>query len=235
MGPASLGVARRELERRTSSVVDRIGPGPGSVVDAGAGPGRLLGELCTLGWNVVGVDVALAMVELAQQRLVGSHGGVVQGRIGELPIRSAGCDVAVATGVLEYVGAVVGAGDELGRGVRPGGLVVVTTPNRSSLPLLCGRYGWYPAIQCIKRRLPFGAPAPLRRPGPVSVRQLRTTLRGSHLAVRDVDYVAVRLLPAPFHQLFPSLAVRLADRLESRLGLVTRFFATQVVVTSVKQ
>lgn len=230
----SVAVVRHALQRRRAAVIRHVGPGPGLVLDAGMGSGRLLSELHELGWSPVGIDVALGMVTLAKDRLSTMAGGVVQARIEVLPLRRACCRTAIATGVLEYVQDLAQAVHELSRVVQPGGRVVVTMPNRFAVPLIWGRYVWYPLVRIAKRWLPLGQSPPPSRPGPVSRAQLARLMRNAGLSVVDVEYIGVRPLPAPLDQLLPSLALRLATRLESAAGAAARVIATQVVVTASK-
>ena len=45
------------LRARMKAVLDLAGPGPGEALDAGMGPGRLLGELAARGWTRDGGDL----------------------------------------------------------------------------------------------------------------------------------------------------------------------------------
>src|SRR5437867_8308735 len=73
------------LRARMHAALDEIGPGPGDVLDAGMGPGRLAAELARRGWTVSGVDTADEMVAAARRRLPGSADRLVRAKIEVLP------------------------------------------------------------------------------------------------------------------------------------------------------
>lgn len=196
------------------------------------GGGQVLQRLQAHGWDVVGADLAPAMVALAGRRLEG--GPVVQARLESLPVRTASCQAAVASGVLEYVEDLVGGLAELGRAVAVGGRVVVTLPNRGAPGEVWERRVWYPFVRAVKGRVRFGRPEPLSRPGPVPLHTLATMLGAAGLTVHEIRYVALVPLPAPLPDLVPWLTVWLARRLEFLRGTARRLLAAQVVVTAVK-
>lgn len=196
------------------------------------GGGRVLQRLQAHGWGVVGADLAPAMVALARGRLEG--GPVVQARLESLPVCTAGCQAAVASGVLEYVADLAGALSELGRVVASGGRVVVTLPNHGAPAEVWERRVWYPLVRALKRWVPFGRPRPPARPGPVPLHTLETLLGAAGLTVREIRYVALVPLPAPLPDVVPRLTVWLARRLEFLRGTARRLLAAQVVVTAEK-
>jgi SAM-dependent methyltransferase len=198
------------------------------------GAGRLLNRLQADGWSATGVDAAHGMVVLAEHRLAGGGGAVVQGRIEALPLRSGTYDAAVASGVLEYVDDLTTALQELARVVRTSGDVVVTMPNAAALPLVWAHYVWYPLVRAVKRLLPVGRPAPPPAPGPVTLRRLRALLKARALLCTDVQYVGLRPFPAPLPDLMPRVAGRLARWLEPRMRIGRRLLATQIVVSTIR-
>jgi SAM-dependent methyltransferase len=221
------------LRARLAVVLRLLGDGPANVLDAGMGPGRLLGELEVRGWSVAGIDASAEMVALARARLPDARERLLEGRIEKIPFGDASFDAVVATGVLEYVEDLAAALRELGRVARPGGLLVVSMPNRLAILRPWRRYIYRPLVRIAKRVL--GRAAPPRRPGAVSLRMLHALLAASGARVETVEYAAFLPVPPPFDFLFPSSAVRLAEKLEGSDGCLGRALATQLVVAARKE
>lgn len=104
----------------------------GIVVDAGCGEGygaRLLGGADT---KVVGADLDAAIVARAGTRYPGAR--LLAADLCRLPLRPASVDAIVALQVLEHLW----CPDEFlatsRRALRPGGSVVISTPNRATFP-----------------------------------------------------------------------------------------------------
>jgi SAM-dependent methyltransferase len=94
------------------------------VLDAGCGTGgayRVLGER----WAVVGLDVSPAALEFCRRRGMTL---LVAGDVQRLPLRSASVEAAISCDVLEHLPDDEAALRELGRVVKPGGLLVLTVP-----------------------------------------------------------------------------------------------------------
>lgn len=203
------------LRLRMDVVLRLLGSRPGSVLDCGMGPGRLLVELERRGWTVSGVDLSGEMVELAQSRLPQSDERLQQGSIESIPFPAESFDAAVATGVLEYVDDLPRALGEVARVLRPGGVLIVGAPNTRALSTLWRHRVVYSGMRAIKTLVRFGQPVPLRRPGLVSPRRLRSLLAAAGLQIEWVEHLV--LVPAPVQALAPSPARRLAERLQ-RVG-----------------
>ena len=111
-------------------------PAPARGLDLGCGTGFLLERLAREGWSGVGVDLSPKSVSLARSRLDAAGAGarvrVTVGSVYEPP--EGPFDLVTATDVLEHLedpgSCLAAAADRL----APGGLVVVSTPNRRSLP-----------------------------------------------------------------------------------------------------
>jgi len=178
--------AGRFLRRRLEAALRALGDGPGDVLDAGMGGGRLVRELDAAGWTVTGIDSSTQMVGLARKRLPKLADRLVEADLGALPFPPGSFDAAVATGALEYVGDLARGLEELARVLRPGGRAVVSFPNYRSAHALWRRYALYPAARLAKRVLPLSRPAPMRPLHPISPRQFDEALEaaGFHVVAR---------------------------------------------------
>jgi ubiquinone/menaquinone biosynthesis C-methylase UbiE len=218
----SESVGGRILRRRLETVLELLGDDPGDVLDAGMGSGVLCERLDAAGWTLTGVDISPAMVELARARLPHLVGRLRHGSVLDLTFAEASFDAAVCTGVLEYVeDDLANAIGELARVVRPGGTVVVSLPNYSSMQGI-GRFRiFYPSVRQAKHLL-GRTPPPARRI--VTLRQLEDTLSAVGLSVVTTEVIGMRLLPR-----------RLGSRIERSRSPVARLFGTQFVLLAVKQ
>jgi SAM-dependent methyltransferase len=179
----------------------------GELLDAGCGPGMLarhLAETRPGDFRITGCDQSPAMVEAA-----GGVAGVraTVARIEDLPFADGSFDVAIATGVLEYIDAAHGL-RELARVVRPTGLVVVTMLNPLSVYRLFEWGVHWPALRLagqVERLL--GMP-PERRHG-ATVSGIRAVPRGKLVRVmrevglrpQEVSYFDLTPLVPPFDRL----------------------------------
>jgi SAM-dependent methyltransferase len=119
----------------TAPVVAKLLDGvDGILLDAGCGPNPAVGIALALrpGTTVVGLDIALGTVRLAvararhaSTRLLG-----VVGDLEALPFRSDAFEGGVCDDTIEHVPDDDRAASELARIVRPGGRMVIATPNR---------------------------------------------------------------------------------------------------------
>jgi SAM-dependent methyltransferase len=171
--------AGRFLRRRLEAALRALGDGPGDLLDAGMGGGRLVGELDAAGWTVTGIDSSTEMVGLARKRLPKLADRLLEADLGALPFPPGSFDAAVATGALEYVGDLARGLEELARVLRPGGRAVMSFPNYRSAHALWRRYALYPTARLAKRILPLSRPAPMRPLHPISPRQFEETLEAA--------------------------------------------------------
>jgi SAM-dependent methyltransferase len=103
------------------------------IVDVGCGPGFLL--RCFARWfhgaELIGVDQSAALLEIAQSRCEGMK--PLLGDACALPLADGSADVAFALHVVEHLAQPGEFFAEARRVVRPGGLLVIATPNAASL------------------------------------------------------------------------------------------------------
>lgn len=103
------------------------------VLDAGCGYGLFSAAAAARGARVVSLDIGPRLVALARTR-GGGHG--VVGDACRLPVRDASFDVVIASEMLEHTAEPARAVDELTRVLEPGGVLVMTTPNRAWQPVV---------------------------------------------------------------------------------------------------
>lgn len=148
--PSRLG-RRRWWERRLKQAwhrvdgmpaVDRL-PISGRVLDIGAGTGGQVAELVRLGYEAVGLEPNPQAVAIAQSR---GH-PVRQGTAEATPFEDSSFDTVILTQVVEHLVDPIAALSSIRRLVRPGGRLIVLTPNVQGLPrrLFGGEWAhWHP-------------------------------------------------------------------------------------------
>lgn len=125
-------LARAEL--RGAALADQL-PAAGRILEIGCGSGGLLTALASRGRTVEGVDIALRWLVLARRRLAdrGLRVPLVGACAEALPYRDGAFTAVVADSVLEHLDDPLWALREWARVVRPGGRLVLWSPNRLSL------------------------------------------------------------------------------------------------------
>jgi 2-polyprenyl-3-methyl-5-hydroxy-6-metoxy-1,4-benzoquinol methylase len=126
----------RHFQARLRTAMEWIGAhgGPLSLLDYGCGSGVLLRELAPLGHRLTGVDASDGMLASARKDLSG---------VAEVTLERAGDAAAAHTsqhfdgvtclGVIEYVDAPQALLKTLAERVRPGGFLIVSFPNDTSV------------------------------------------------------------------------------------------------------
>jgi 2-polyprenyl-6-hydroxyphenyl methylase / 3-demethylubiquinone-9 3-methyltransferase len=128
----ALNPGRLEYFRRVFADLG-IDPRGRAVLDIGCGGGLLAEELARLGCRVTGVDPSAPSLAVARDHAA-AHGLKVEYRQGAgeaLPFPDASFDIAVCCDVLEHVGDLEQVIAETSRVLRPGGLYLYDTINRT--------------------------------------------------------------------------------------------------------
>jgi SAM-dependent methyltransferase len=135
-----LAAIRRAVEtgirEPDTRAVDRSWAGL-DVLDLGCGKGRFSRHFAAWGAHVVGVDGSLGML--------GAAAGLPRARAyaGRLPFRDQSFDVVVAVEVFQHLARPVLALAEIGRVLRPGGIVLIVDRNALALD---ARRPWVPSV-----------------------------------------------------------------------------------------
>ena len=110
-------------------------PAQGRILEVGCGTGGLLVAAARAGLDIAGVDIAARWLVVARRRLT-DHGlevPLVAASAERLPWPDGHFDAVVADSVLEHLDAPSAAVREWARVLRPGGRLVVWSPNRFTL------------------------------------------------------------------------------------------------------
>lgn len=123
--------------RRADRAIDFV-PG-GSLLDVGCGNGRYLRTMRSLGWQVEGVELNRQSAEFCRSTQLSVHNG----DLASAQFPSASFDVITARHVIEHIPAPHQFMAELARLLKPGGCLVVETPNFGSLGWALFGTKWY--------------------------------------------------------------------------------------------
>jgi 2-polyprenyl-6-hydroxyphenyl methylase / 3-demethylubiquinone-9 3-methyltransferase len=115
----------------------RLGPQPGvlRVLDVGCGGGLVSESLAVLGYQVNGIDLSEGAIEAARRHAQASGVSVTYqvGSAYDLPVPDATIDMVVVSDVLEHLHDLPAAVAQISRVLRPCGVVVFDTINRTAL------------------------------------------------------------------------------------------------------
>lgn len=139
-------------------VIDMLGGLQGRLLEVGCGPAVMTPDLLAMGFEVQGIDVSGEMVRRAEQRMAGHplarRCQFAIGDIERLQFAGGSFNAVICMGVLEYLPRYARALAEMQRVLAPGGVVVLTVPNRASAYHVA-REGYF----ILKSQLRRGTPA----------------------------------------------------------------------------
>ena len=133
LNPVRLGFLREAIDLHWGGDIESVKPLAGkSALDVGCGAGLLCEPLARLGAQVTGVDAAVENTEAARHHAAGS-GLQIDYRHGELASLGLGqFDLVTSLEVLEHVADKAAFVAALAARLTPSGLMVLSTPNRTS-------------------------------------------------------------------------------------------------------
>jgi 2-polyprenyl-6-hydroxyphenyl methylase/3-demethylubiquinone-9 3-methyltransferase len=133
MNPVRLAFLREAIDQHWHGDPESLKPLAGKrALDVGCGAGLLAEPLARLGAEVTGVDAAEETVAVARRHAAGA-GLAIDYRHGELAALGLGAfDLVTAMEVLEHVADKAAFLAELAAHLAPGGLMVLSTPNRTA-------------------------------------------------------------------------------------------------------
>jgi 2-polyprenyl-6-hydroxyphenyl methylase/3-demethylubiquinone-9 3-methyltransferase len=148
LNPARVGFLMRELGAHAGEVKGL------NIVDVGCGGGLLAEELAGAGANVIGVDPSEASLAAAREH---AHGGGLKidyrsGVAEDVPVEDGWADAVVCCDVLEHVDDAGKAVAEAARVLRPGGVYLYDTINRTrrSKLLMIKVFQEWPSTACME-------------------------------------------------------------------------------------
>jgi 2-polyprenyl-3-methyl-5-hydroxy-6-metoxy-1,4-benzoquinol methylase len=116
-------------------------PAPGGrLLEVGCGNGQTLATMREMGWDVEGVDVDPVSLNIARNRGLAVH----QGRLMDLNFPADRFDAICMHHVVEHLHDPEGMIAECARIMKPGGKLVIITPNAQCLSLSLFKEHWYP-------------------------------------------------------------------------------------------
>ncbi|MGY1580333.1 class I SAM-dependent methyltransferase [Streptomyces sp. MN13] len=195
--PVASGTPRSLRQARLlAAALGPAGPGGGRViVDIGCGDGTAAATAAPLlpGHRIVGVDWSQDALARARTRLPYAVRGELTD--GGLPLRTGAADAVLFSEVVEHLVDPDAALDEIRRVLRPGGHLMLSTPNLAA---------WYNRALLAAGIQPVFSEVSLRaihgRPGREVVGHLRLyTARALREFVTAAGFEVVRLTGAPFH------------------------------------
>jgi 2-polyprenyl-3-methyl-5-hydroxy-6-metoxy-1,4-benzoquinol methylase len=131
-----LGPIRQKAEL---SVMTLSGHRRGTLLEVGCGGGQFLARMRDLGWKVQGVEFDGQAVKVAREHLGLS---IREGTLGEVGFAADTFNVVAMHHVIEHLCDPVGTLQECRRVLKPGGRLVVATPNVASLGHRLFRDAW---------------------------------------------------------------------------------------------
>lgn len=200
-------------EHFLSTIQEHLRP-DADVLDAGCGSGRVFQHrLAGLAQRVVGVDLA--------EGLAGNPNidAAVRGDLYTLPLRDASFDLAVLSHVAEHLARPQAAFRELARVLRPGGRLLLLTPNRWHYVTVGARLTPHPLHEAFSRWRGLDE----RDVFPTAYRantagRLRALLEGAGLEVERLERFETEPEYLAFHPIAYALGVayeRLVNRFEA--------------------
>lgn len=133
LNPVRLGFIRAAIDAHWRADSHGLRPLAGKrALDVGCGAGLLCEPLARLGADVTGIDAAAENIAAAQAHAAGS-GLAIAYRCGDVAnLGLAGFDLVTAMEVIEHVADRQAFIDALAAALAPGGLMVLSTPNRTA-------------------------------------------------------------------------------------------------------
>jgi SAM-dependent methyltransferase len=128
---------RKVYDQLAWELVSKLLPGGGdaTLVDAGCGAGHWIERLLPLGYNIVGIEQAPAMIDLLRRKNFGHRFSLIAGSIEDAFIESASVDAILSMGSLQYTKQPALTIKHFSEWVKPGGLVAVLVDSYVSLIL----------------------------------------------------------------------------------------------------
>jgi SAM-dependent methyltransferase len=187
------GRARRQARMLASTLRDVVPPA--CIVDIGCGDGKAASVALAVnpGHRLVGIDWSVDALRQAKARGLTSVRAAVDGI--SLPLLTGTADVVIMSELIEHVVDTDSALDEAWRVLKPGGSLLLSTPNLAAWYNRCLlAFGVQPVFSEVSLRGVFG------RPGTVVAGHLRIFTRRSLTGLlRARGFGSIEVSGAPYH------------------------------------
>jgi ubiquinone/menaquinone biosynthesis C-methylase UbiE len=206
----------RSRRRWISETIFRLGPGAERAIELGPGSGVYLPALARVAETVVAVDIEdvyLASLDTLQRRLPKVH--LVRGDLTRSAFPDACFDLVLCSEVIEHLPESSPALGEMRRLLRPGGVLILSTPQRYSPLEMFSKVALHPRMIGMTRRV---YREPVVRTGhinPMTRRALHRHLDRAGLVIRESHAAGVYLPLAA--EAFGEQALRVEQALDKRL------------------
>lgn len=129
-------IVKYEQDLRSNTVLNLLAASPKErILDIGCGNARDIVKIASSGAEVVGVDISKSMVEAAKKETerIGQHGiSLTVGDATHLDFADSSFDKVLCSEVIEHIPNTDLALSEMWRVLKPGGTLVISTPNSKS-------------------------------------------------------------------------------------------------------
>jgi len=129
-------INRREMEKRVKIIFNGLLAGVQlknkRVIEVGCGLGYFCQEMSRRGAVITGIDVGDKLIQIAKRR--SPSGKFMVGSALDIPFRKNKYDITLCTEVIEHTENPAKAISELFRVTKPGGMIIITTPNKFYKP-----------------------------------------------------------------------------------------------------
>jgi len=212
------GYAFRVRKQRVVELFDQY---EGRLLDVGCGPGIMAEELIALGFEFWGMDASAKMIKQCRRNfgaLRNAHFSTGNVLCMEFP--EGFFDVVICMGVIDRISAYDLAIGEMLRVLKKNGVLLISFPNFHSPWAAWRNFIFYP-LMTLLRPLYYGL---IGRPRPAALTafaKMYTAKSASRLMrryggeVTNVAYLNFNLLLSPLDEIFPRLAMRITEKLES--------------------
>jgi len=137
---SAIEAAKRATARHYLRMLEPLHPPGRQLVEVGCSTGAGLAAAAELGWDVQGVELSAAAAEIARQRP--GVRGVYTAGLQDAPLPGGQADALVLFDVIEHIEPPDAALAALHRLLRPGGLLLMVTPDAGSLSARLMRARW---------------------------------------------------------------------------------------------
>ena len=181
--PAAARLLSPLFTRRYSQGVPHYVPG-GKMLDVGCGNGRYLGTMRALGWDVQGVELSETGVKVCRAAQLPVH----HGDLASAQFPSDSFDLVTVRHVIEHIAEPQPFMAELARILKPGGRLVIETPNANALGRALMGASWF--ANDVPRHLVLFTPESLTRlAAKHGLRQVDTWLETTpKVILNSIDY-----------------------------------------------